>query len=691
MGVDRPRRRPAARLRGLTGLAAHRYARVAVEVAPAHLDRPFDYLVPDGLDVGVGQRVRVDFSGRRRLAWVLAVVDEPAAEAERVRPLRDVDGPVRWFDAVDLRVARWVADRYAGTLASVLRHAVPDRVAHVDREVERWGEPQPHPAAQRPPCPSTAWRPYAASELLRALAARPPGTSGVVESLARNATESTTPPAGAESGAWWLRVLSGDEPAALGADLVSRCLAAGRTAVVLTADPASPLARSALAVAGPLGADLRGLESPGRSTARARYQAALRCRTGHARVAVGGRAAVLAPVTDLGLVLVEDEANPAYKERRSPRHHAREVALARARLRGAVCVLTGDLPSAALWRLLEAGHVAEVAADRAEERRRAPRVDVVDLDDPRPGARRARLSSAAARALSESVRGGGAAVVLASRRGEGTALACRSCGTRRACAVCDGAIGPVPPGPSTEGSEPEGPGPWRCATCGWHGDASACPVCGGTDHAPLAAGAARLATELARSHPSAAVVLMEGFDADGPTGRPAIAVMTRGSVVTAPAWLRGAVADVAVVPEVDALLGRARFDAGEDALRLLLAAGRWSRRLVVQTREPGNPAVQGLVRWDPVGWWRGEAERRAELDWPPSASLVALAPETGAAVEVAAAVRAALPADEVLGPDLDGLVTVKSRDLRGTLAALTPLRHGWGLRGVRVRVDVDPL
>jgi len=478
-------------------------------------------------------------------------------------------------------------------------------------------------------------------------------------------------------------VLPGDDPAALGADLVARCLASGRSAVVLSADPASPLARAALGVAGPLGADLRGLESPGRSTERARYRAALRCRTGHARVAVGGRAAVLVPVDALGLVLVEDEANPAYKERRAPRHHAREVALARARLKGAVCVLTGDLPSASLWRLLTAGHVTEVAADRAEERRRAPRVDVVDLDDPRPGARRARLSSPAARALTETVRAGGAAVVLASRRGEGTALACRSCGTRRACPVCDGAIGPLASDPPSGG--------WRCATCGWHGEASACPVCGATDHAPLAAGAARLATELARSHPAATVVRMEGFDAEGPAARPAIAVMTRGSVVTAPAWLRGRTADVAVVPEVDAFLGRARFDAGEDVLRLLLAAGRWTRRLVVQTREPGHPAVQALVRWDPVGWWHREAERRAELAWPPSASLITLAPDDAAAAEVAQAVRAALDSDEVLGPDLDGVLTVKSTDVRGTLASLTPLRHDWGLRGLRVRVDVDPV
>jgi primosomal protein N' (replication factor Y) len=185
---------------------------------------------------------------------------------------------------------------------------------------------------------------------------------------------------------------------------------------------------------------------------------------------------------------------------------------------------------------------------------------------------------------------------------------------------------------------------------------------------------------------------MEGFDAPGPTRRPAVAVMTRGSVVAAPAWLAGERADVVVVPDADALLGRPVLDAAEDALRLWLAAGSWTRHLVLQTREPLNPAVQALVRWDPEGFWRHESERRAELAWPPHSSLVRIRLPADAADDLAAAVRAALPpADEVLGPDPDGEVLVKSAHLRGTLDGLTPLRHEWGRRSVGVRVDVDPV
>ncbi|MEX0659149.1 MAG: hypothetical protein WD080_08445, partial [Egibacteraceae bacterium] len=517
------------------------YAQVIVEVAPAHLDRPFDYRVPEGRVVGVGRRVRVTFSGRRRTGWVVGVSER--TEADRVRDLDAVVGEVTWFDADDLVLYRWVADRYAGTLADVLRHAMPARVAGMEAEAAGWRRPPPGRAGTPVP-PAPAWGVYGADALLGAAAA---------------SDATPRPPAFA------LRVLPGDDRAAMTVDLVARCLAAGRSAVVLAPDPASPLPDAVLAAVGVLGVDWR--DSGGGD----RYRAFLRGRAGQARVAVGGRSAVFAPVRDLGLVVMDDEANPAYKERRSPRHHAREVALTRARLAGATCVLLTDLASAPLARLLEAGHVTMVTADRGTERDRAPRVDVVDLTDPRPGARRARFSDRAARAIADSVRDGGAAVVLAARGGQGGALACKGCRRRLACPTCDGALRTPPTGAA------ETVAAWLCATCGWAGPTFACPDCGDTQSVPLAAGAGRLAQELARSHPTAEVVRMEGFDAPGPRTRPAIGVMTRGSVVTRPAWLGDHAADVVVLPDAAALAGLAALAAGEDALRLWLTAGRWAR------------------------------------------------------------------------------------------------------------------
>lgn len=651
------------------------FARVVVDVAPLHLDHPFDYRVPDGARVAPGQRVRVVFAGRRRTAWVLEVVDQPQVDLQKVRELSQIQGDVAWFDERDLRLYRWVAGRYGATLAAVLRHALPPRVAAVERTAAARGVPgvsetvemqQARPAAPPAepvrPADDELWREIDARALLAVLAER---------------GKQRVPPA-----FWWPGPSAASGRAAHVADLVRRCLAAGASVLVLAPDPASDILDAALAEAGTAGADLRAARSD-----RVRYRDFLRCRSGAARVAVGERSAVFAPLTELGLVVVDDEANPAYKERRSPRHHARDVALAAARLRGAACLVCSELPSGAVWRLLRAGHVRALTADRASVRAASPRVEVIDTGGGPPSHRRTRITPPADRAVGAGVAAGRAVVVLAARGGVGAALACTRCGRRRACPVCDGSVRPVRPAPD------DGRPAWECPACGWRGRPFACSVCGEQTTAPLAAGAGRLAQELARSHPQAEVVAMEGFDAEGPSRRPAVAVMTRGSVVARPRWLNGEQAAAVVIPDVDAFLSRPSVDAGEDALRLWMGAAGWADRVVLQTAEPAHPAVQALVRWDPEGFWRGEAERRAALDYPPARHLLLIQPhESGDAPTLAGALRAVLPEDdELLGPDLSGGLMVKTADVHVTLAAVRPLRESWSRASTAVRLDVDPV
>lgn len=645
------------------------YARVVVDVDPAHLDRPFDYCIPEDVTVVVGHRVKVPFHGRRRQGWVVGVGSGTDVDPGRVRDLEPW-GALPFFDESDLGLFRWVARRYAAPLAHVLRHALPTRVAAVERDVAGWGPVAPTDEPSGPSGPSgrwgsrwsPGWDAYDADALLAAVAA----LVGPPEERRRSAV----PPA------FWWRGLPGGDVDALTVELVRAALAGGRGVVVVAPDPRSPLVEAVQAALPRTTVDHRSARAD-----RTRYRAFLRGRTGHARVAVGERGAVFAPVPRLGLVIVDDEANPSYKERRSPRHHAREVALARARLAGAVCVLRGDLPSAALWRLLEAGHVRRVAPHRAREREARPRIDVVDLGDPRPGVRRARLSPLANGALGDVVAAGGHAVVLAARGGIGAALACTACGRRRECPVCAGSLRPSS---HDEASR-------ECSGCGWTGAAFPCRGCGATRTAPLAAGAARLTQELGRAHPAAQVVRMEGFDAPGPTRAPAIAVMTRGSVVDDPGWLAGHRAGLVIAPDADGMLSRPSVDAGEDTLRLWFAVARMTGRMVLQTRDPGHHAVQALVRWDPDGFWAAEAPRRAQLGFPPARSLVRVESPPADADGVGTELRDALPAaDELLGPSPEGEWIVKAADLPATTDALYPLRQRWDRDSRGVRVDVDP-
>jgi primosomal protein N' (replication factor Y) (superfamily II helicase) len=223
----------------------------------------------------------------------------------------------------ELEVLRWAAARFGAPLADVLRHALPNRTVDVERRAAEAGWFPPGWRCGRVPTPR---RPGALAEAWRAYG----GPGGSLRAAVA---------AGAGSFLW--RPLPGEDVAARLAELTQLCLAHDRDVLVLVPDPGSPTADAVLTSAGDLAVDLRGGPVP-----RTVYRRWLLARTGQARVVVGERGAAFVPLERLGLAVVLDEANPAYKERRSPRHHAREVVLERARRAGGVGLLVGTVPSA---------------------------------------------------------------------------------------------------------------------------------------------------------------------------------------------------------------------------------------------------------------------------------------------------------------------------------------------------------
>jgi primosomal protein N' (replication factor Y) (superfamily II helicase) len=643
-----------------------RIARVHVDVEPLHLDRAFDYLVPDGVSVGVGQRVEVVFSGRRTLGLVVEVTDHTEVADAQLRPLKRTLGDHPWVRPDELGTLRWLADRTGAPLADVVRHALPRRVIDVERGAAEAGW---FPTASRPssdPAPPAddldeAWAGY--------------GEDGRV---LRDAVADG-------HGSFLWRPLPGEDLAARVGELVQLCLAGGRDALVVVPDPSSPAADGVVAAAGDLAVDVRGDLKQ-----RALYRRWLEARTGRVRVVVGLRGVSLWPLERLGLAVVLDEANPALKERRSPRHHAREVVLERARRAGGVGLLVGTVPSAPAWRLLRERRVVPVTPTRDAERRARPRVTSVPDD----GRTRTRLASEATRAIRTATRAGTYAVVLAARRGEGRALVCRGCGERLACPTCASSL--------LLGRD----GSVLCEGCGWGARRlPACPGCGERRPVPLAAGAAWLGRELAQGT-DVEVAVLEGH-ARTPPPPPAILVTTRGSVLDTPPGPVGAV----VLADLDGSLRRPTLDAAEDTLRLAVQVASWAAHprtravlpdggeVVVQSREPDHHAIDALVRWDPGAFWRTEVATRTTLRFPPATVAIRLAVDaatvSATTPDLAATVRALLPAGtDALGPlPVDGEVTflLKADDRAATLAALRPLRETWSKAGVPHRLDVDPV
>ncbi|WP_137990545.1 primosomal protein N' [Streptomyces vilmorinianum] len=599
-------------------------ARVVVNKGVLHLDQFFDYAVPEELDAVAqpGVRVRVRFGagahqvrdGRREGGRLIdGFLVERRAESDYAGPLAalaDVVSPEPVLGAELLGLARAVADRYAGSLADVLQLAVPPRSARAEGRTS----PEPLPPPQAPE--AGTWGRYERG-------------AAFVESLARG---------GAPRAVW--NALPGPYWAEELARAVGATLASGRGALVVVPD-----GRAAARV----DAALTALLGPGRHallTAEAgpekRYAQWLAVRRGSVRAVVGTRAAMFAPVRDLGLVAIWDDGDGSHSEPHAPQPHARDVLLLRAAHDKCAFLLGSTSCTVEAAQLVESGWAAPLVAGRDQVRAAAPLVRTVgDTDLARDeAARAARLPSLAWQAVREGLKSG-PVLVQVPRRGYVPRLACERCRTPARCRHCAGPL---------EAPEQQ---ELRCGWCGrgapdWH-----CVACGATRLRAQVVGARRTAEELGRAFP-AVPVRTSGRDhvLDTVPGRPALVVSTPGAEPVA----EGGYA-AALLLDGWAMLGRPDLRAGEEALRRWIDAASLVRGqgeggtggVVVVVAEPTQRPVQALVRWDPVGHAQRELAERAELGFPPVSRMAAVSgpPE---AVEAFLA-TAELPGDaEVLGP-----------------------------------------
>lgn len=618
---------------------ARRFARVYPVVPGAHLDQLFDYVIPEGMagvhDLRLGSATRIYFHGVETTGWVMETTDSTDVPDHK---LVDLDGIVRtppFFDPADAAAWRWIADRFASTFSAVTRHAIPKRVKHVEREFATWGAGVPAPAAQR----------LAGGRItLLQLGWHDDGRSVLI-------------------------------------DRIRAVLAAGYQAHIITPLPANPVADAIVQAFGRQVLDMRG-DLPQTE----RYRSFWRWRLGHARVLIGTRSSALWPAQTnaLGLLAVLDEANPAYKSQGSPRFHVRETALVRAGTHGCEVVFTSHVPSGQLTRLIAMGHVEVEAASRGQIEASSPAIHMVDRTT-LPIARRGRFAGPVMDAMNQVVKAGGRIIVLAAMRGSGRSIGCQVCKRRLRCPDCGAGLAPKDRAPLADAAT------WQCVVCTWEGEPFPCPACGVEQRNLKAAGVTSIATELAKSFPGVAVATMEGFNAPGPESRPAIAVMTRGSVVVSPAWLQGQRADLAVIVDPDVLLGRPAYDAAEDALRLWADTAHLAEKVMIQTYEPDHHAITAFSLINPGLFWDREMERRQAFHFPPAGHVIRFEHMTVDTVNTLRDALADQPDVMVFGPDETGGAFLSTPDLRPTLKALDPIRREWAKANTGIRIDVDPL
>ncbi len=650
-------------------------ARVLPMLSVPHLDREFDYLVAaeQSDDAQPGVRVRVRFHGRLVDAFVL----ERRSDTDHV-------GKLGWLDRVvspepvltpDVRrLVDAVAARYAGTRADVLRLAVPPRHARVEREVS---DLRDKPVIA--PIDRAGWQAYGRGE--QYLAALDDGRA---------------------ARAVW-QALPGEHCAARLAEAAAVTAAAGRGVLAVVPDQrdVDELLAESVRLLDPsavvaLSAGLGPAE---------RYRRWLAVLRGRARLVIGTRSAVFAPVADLGLVIVWDDGDDTLAEPRTPYPHSREVAMLRAHQLRCAALIGGYARTAEAQAQVRSRWAHDLVAVRPVVRARAPRVMALDdggyADARDPAARTARLPSMALRAARSALDAGLPVLVQVPRRGYVPALACSRCRTVARCRHCTGPLSL--PDRDTAGV--------ACRWCGRADSAPTCVRCGAGSVRAVVVGARRTAEELGRAFPGTSVVT-SGGDAvvRNVHPGPAVVVATPGAEPHA-AGGYGA----ALLLDSWALLGRQDLRAAEDTLRRWMAAAALVRSrgdggVVAVVADSTIPTVQSLIRWDPVGHAEAELDARCEVGLPPSVHLAAV---DGPPQAVAALLElAVLPEGaERLGPvelptaarrpasaDPDEKVTrmLVRVDREQGLALAAALRRAIAVVSARhdqqpVRVQIDPL
>jgi primosomal protein N' (replication factor Y) len=454
-----------------------------------------------------------------------------------------------------------------------------------------------------------------------------------------------------------------------------------------------------------------------------RYDQWMRIRRGEATIVIGARSAVFAPFEKIGLIVVDEEHDPSYKQDRKLRYNACDLAVVRAKQLGAVALLGSATPSVQSCHNVAAGKFIELTLESRVEQRPLPEITVVDLCgcDNRRGARRF-ITAELEQAMKETLERGEQVLLFLNRRGFSTYPVCSACGKPFRCKNCDITL-----------TLHRQANAYRCHFCGFsRASVSPCPQCGSTRIRQLGFGTEKVEASVSALFPSARVARLDSDTAS-----------RRGSIVKILKSLRDREIDVLVGTQMvakghdfpgitlvgivcaDLSLSFPDFRAGERTFQLLAqVSGRAGRgevpgRVILQTYNTDHFSIQAARQQDFRSFYATEIAFRRQLNYPPFSRLVQLrmaGKEREAVAEYArqmgarcrllkASARSFTGAVEVLGPVEAPLARIAGKYrfqilLKGTgvkdlhpfvRELLSGADRSSDVKGVHLAVDVDPV
>lgn len=634
-------------------------AEVVVDIAHPGASETYDYAVPDNAAVEQGSRVLIPFGRQKKQGFVLTLKQDTEVPAGKLRDIAKVLDPFPVLDHSAVDLARHLARTFHMPLAQAIRQLLPARLRQAESALKTVTyaqlavDDEQYEAARASLLKKDGTVRYVPQmTVLETLRQMPQGLplrdlpASTVKTLIRKNFVRLTevivgvepaPPAAPFTGKielvpqqqtavdqiltsgardFLLHGVTGSGKTEVYLRVIRHVLDKGQGAIILV--PEIALTRQVHEyLSSRLGVTCALFHS--RLTETERFEEWMRVRSGEARVVLGPRSAVFAPVADLGAIIIDEEQESSYKSGRYPAYTAKEVARYRAAQNDAFLILGSATPSVETYQEATNGEWRLVRMPERLFGAKLPPVEVVDmrgeLQSGNPGIISGVLDDAVRRALDA----GEQAMILLNRRGYSSSLQCPTCGSPVMCDQCDVSM-------TYHKSE----GMLKCHYCGQRKPVPAqCPVCGSAHLRRIGIGTQRLEEELHRRYPAARILRM---DADTMHGRGAHqdayesfrageADILIGTQMIAKGFDFEKVT-VAAVLEADSMLYVPDYRSAERAFdQITQLAGRAGRRgdgrVFVQTYSPDHYAVEYAAQHDFAGFFDKESEYRSGLHLPP--------------------------------------------------------------------------
>ncbi len=573
-------------------------ARVAIDSPLPQLDRLFDYEIAEAIrgTITVGSRVRVPFGRGAGLSdgFVVELVESSDFNGKLAR-LEELVSSVSVLTPEIYSLCRAVADRQAVTIADVFKLAIPTRSVAVEK---KW---------------------------LAAAAEVTPALTHFQSSKTGQRSFAFIEPRTNEFGAIWVQ------------QLTSRAIAsleAGESTILVVPDyrdQAVILAKLRERI------DAESIvDYTSQQTNSLRYSAFLRCLSSEPVIVVGSRAALYAPVENLGEIIVWDDGDSNLQEPTSPYTHARDVALIRQSQSNCHILFAAHARSSEMQRLVEIGYLQDISIPFA-----VPKLAISETS--------ARVDSLAWQAIRRALEVGDAVLVQVASRGQSVSAYCSGCGDRAKCSICAGPLWI------------DAQGQPKCRWCNAHNLGFSCSACGNRSLKQGRAGATRTSAEFGKAFPGIKIIESNGDNRleQVPPGKK-IVVSTPGAEPRVDGGY-GAV----VLLDCNEMLSRDNLRASEDAMRV------WSNTIALM--KSGGLAVavglqgflgQKLALWSQAEIAQHEYHSRAELRFPPFVRMASLSGER----ELLGKVLDALPKEiEILGPMPESSKNASTDDWRALI------------------------